>query len=107
MNSFDVLHSLLARLSLIVMWMWFAVVHLVLFQFGLFALWWLQIPPQKLCAQFLEFVQSLPVLLAGVMGVSVLTILSLWVWMLRKIYAKIAVSYLFKDINEQIKNITL
>jgi hypothetical protein len=96
--------SLIARLSLLVMWLTFALFHLALLVVGLYALWWLQIPPQQLGERFLSFVHSLPAAIAGVLGVSALTILVLWIKLWRRIYGKITTPYLFRDIDTQVRD---
>jgi hypothetical protein len=99
-DKFDFLRSLLARLSLVIMWLTVFVFHLTLFVLALVALWFFQIPPQTLVAQFLAFAQSLHAAIASLIGVSVLTVLVLWVKLWMRIYGAVITPYLFRDIDE-------
>jgi hypothetical protein len=81
------------------MWLTFAVFHLGLLVLLLCVVWWNQILPKELLGQFFVFAQSLPAAIAGVIGLSVLAILGLWIKLWRKIYGKITTQYLFRDID--------
>ncbi len=96
--------SLVQRLSLIVMWLVIAVIHLTLIVITITVLWWLQIPPETLAGRFALFARSLPVALAGGLGLSALTILALWVRLCRKAYAKVTTPFLFRDANEIVRS---
>ena len=102
-TTFDYLHTLLMRLGLVVMWLTFTVFHLTVFVLGLVVLWWLRIPPERLVEQFLTFAQSLHVAIAGLFGISVLTLLAIWVRLWRRIYGKVITPYLFRDITEYMR----
>ncbi|HYS88531.1 MAG TPA: hypothetical protein VEN78_26540 [Bradyrhizobium sp.] len=102
-STFDILRALLLRLSMVVMWLTFFVFHLTLFVLAVVALWWLRIPPETLVEQLASFAQSLSAALAGLVGLSALTILGLWVKLWRRVYGKVVTPYLFRDIDEYIR----
>lgn len=89
---------------MVVMWLTFAVFHLTLFVVALVALWWLQIPPETLVERFVSFAQSLHVAVAGLFGLSVATILALWVKLWRRVYGKVITPYLFRDVDEVMRS---
>ena len=97
-STFDYLHTLLVRLSMVVMWLTFFVFHLTLFVLAVVALWWLRIPLETPVEQLASFAQSLPAALAGLFGLSALTVLGLWVTLRRRVYGKVVTPYLFRDI---------
>ncbi len=102
-STFDYLHTLLMRLSMVVMWLTFFVFHLTLFVLAVVALWWLRIPLETPVEQLASFAQSLPAALAGLFGLSALTILGLWVKLWRRAYGKVVIPYLFRDIDEHMR----
>lgn len=99
-SHFDYLNLLLMRLSMLVMWLTFFVFHLTIFVLALVTLWWVQIPPETLFEQLAQFAQSRSAAIVGLLGVSALTILALWVKVWRKAYSKIVTPYLFRDADE-------
>ena len=86
------------------MWLTFAVFHLALFVVALIVLWSLQIPPQRLVEQFVSFAQSLHIAVAGLFGLSVATILALWVKVWRRVYGKLITPYLFCGVDEVMRS---
>ena len=102
-STFDYLHTLLMRLSMVVMWLTFFVFHLTFFVLAVVALWWLRIPLETPVEQLASFAQSLPAALAGLFGLSVFTILGLWVKLWRRIYGKVVIPYLFRDMDEYMR----
>lgn len=103
MQMIDALHSLLLRLSIIMMWLTVALVHLALFLILFATVWYFEIPPRILLERFFGFVQSLPVAIAGVLGVSALTILLLWLKLCRIVFGKLTTPFLFRDIDANVR----
>lgn len=104
LSPIDFVYLLVRRLAVLVMWLTFAVFHLALFVIALVALCALQIPPQTLVEQFVAFAQSLHAAVAGLFGLSVLTILVLWVKLWRRVYGKLITPYLFRDVDEAMRS---
>lgn len=93
---------LLAGVARVVMWLAFAVFHLILAVSALFLLWWWQVPP----SQFLGFLASIPddkhvqwIALAGCSGAS---ILALYCWCWKRIYTKLTTPYIFRGARQAV-----
>ena len=80
------------------MWLTFISFHLILVVIGLLVLWWLQVQPESIQQWFLSVVESRPVAVLGFVGVSVATVLVLYVKAWRKLYAKLTTPYIFRGL---------
>lgn len=105
MNHIDLLHTLIQRLSIVLMWTVFAVLHLFLLVVGLFALWISQVDPtvfaEKTAALYHR--ANLPTVFAvlGILGVSASTMAVVYVRLWKKMYSWLLVPFLFKDADRE------
>jgi len=86
-----------ARLSVHVMWLTFAVFHLSLVVAGLFLLWWYQLSPEQVATFLVSELDSSSARVFGWFGISVATLLFLYVRLWRKLYARMTMRYFFSD----------
>jgi len=102
-EPFEFLHSLLMRLSLVIMWLACLVFHLTLLVFFLTAAWFWQISPETVG----EFATYLFQRLHGANFLAVLAFLGVsgglalywYVRLWRKLYGTLVVPFLFRDID--------
>lgn len=102
-ERFDFLHSLLMRLSLVVMWLVCAVFHLTLLVFFLTASWFWQISPETIEEFATYLFQRLHgatfLAVVGFLGVSGSLALYWYIRLWRKLYGALVLPFLFRDID--------
>lgn len=99
-QAIDVLFTMTARLSNVVMWLAFAVAHLALACAALLALWAWQVTPAAALAWFHTWQNSMPVAALAFVGVSVLSVLSAYLWVIRKLHQRLGTSWLFAHLTK-------
>jgi hypothetical protein len=106
-QPFEFLHSLLGRLSLVIMWLACAVFHLALIVVFLTAAWFWQIAPETVEGFAIDLFQRMhgATLLAavGLLGVSGGLALYWYIRFWRKIYGALVTPFLFRDIDDAFK----
>lgn len=103
-QAIDVLFTMTARLANVVMWLAFAVAHLALVCVALLAMWAFQVTPKDALEWFQTWQNSMPVAALAFVGVSVLSVLSAYLWVLRKLHQHVGSSWLFAHL---IKGVSL
>ena len=98
-DPLSLLHSLLLRVSLLLMWTIFAVFHLGLALTGFFLIWITGETPATLSAAFLNTIQSTAVSVLGLLGMSLVGILTLYIQLWRMAYRALVTPFIFNDIN--------
>lgn len=101
-EAIDVLFTMTARLANVVMWLAFAVAHLALVCVALLAMWAFQVTPTDALAWFQTWQNSMPVAALAFVGVSVLSVLSAYLWVLRKLHRHVGTSWLFQYLIESV-----
>lgn len=79
MTESEMVHTLLARLTLVVATLAFIALNLALATLGLLALWAWQVEPQAVLDGLLQFAQSRGGILLGLAGLSLATLLGMWI----------------------------
>jgi hypothetical protein len=83
-QAIEVMFSILARLSALVMWVLIALVHLGLLLVLLAGCWLFGVTAADVAAAYVQLRQTMPVEELSFVGVSVGTLLAGWLWFLRK-----------------------
>lgn len=99
-QAIDVLFTMTARLANVVMWLAFAVAHLTLVSAALLAMWAFQVTPKDALVWFQTWQNSMPVATLAFVGVSVLSALSAYFWVLRKLHRHLGSSWLFAHLTK-------
>lgn len=99
-QAVTVMFSMQARLAALVMWLLVALVHIGLLAIASILVWAFQIQPTEVLAWSQELLQSMPVSVLTAVGVSFLSLLGAYLWVLRWVHAKVGsgwlVTYLLK-----------
>jgi len=102
MDPFNILNNIIQRLSILVLWLIFAVFHLTLLMIATIVIWSMSITPAQIATTITTAFQQEPVATAaetlGFLGLSVPALAWAYVRIWRKIYASLATSYLLKDL---------
>lgn len=85
-QAIEVLFSMLARLSALVVWVLIALVHLGLLLVLLAGCWLFGVTAADVAAAYVRLRQTMPVEVLSFLGVSAGTLLAGWLWMLRKVH---------------------
>jgi len=93
-QALNVLFSMLARLSALVMWILIALVHLALLVLALAACWLMGVTAADVTTAYLHMRQTMPVEVLSFVGVSAGTLFAAWLWMLRKMHKASAGTWL-------------
>ena len=103
MQLVELLHAVLLQLSVVVMWLTFAIFNFFLILLALLIFWLLSITPTQLFAWVGSFYQSshlgIAVSAFALFGASLATALYWYSLLWRKAYSSIVTPYLFKDID--------
>ena len=103
MQLVELLHAVLLQLSVVVMWLTFAIFNFALILLALLFFWLLSITPTELFAWVDGFYQSahlgIFVSTLALFGASLATVLYWYSRLWRKAYSAIVTPYLFKDID--------
>jgi len=81
------------------MWLYFLVFHLLLAVTGLAALWWFQILPEQLARFLVSIAESWPIHWLGLLGLTALGCLGLYIRYWRRAFQAIAIAHLFGEPN--------
>jgi hypothetical protein len=106
-STVDLLHSLLQRLSLVVMWAVFAIFHASVILAFLFFVWLFEVSPTSIAETATAAYQRMhgPILLsiAGLLGLSVLVAIRYYILAWRKLYGRIVVPFLWRDVDRHLR----
>jgi hypothetical protein len=95
-QAIEVMFSMLARLSALVVWVLIALVHLGLLLVLLAGCWLFGVTAADVAAAYMRLRQTMPVEVLSFLGVSAGTLLAGWVWFLRKAHQASAGLWLTK-----------
>lgn len=102
--SGEVAISLIKRVSLLVMWAWFAIFHISIVQAGLCVAWYYEVGPTRIAATIaaLYHASTTTTLLAvgGLLGLSALAIWKYYVRIWRKAWSSVTTPYVFREIDD-------
>ena len=96
------LESILRRMGVLVMWLWFIVFHLAISQAVLIAAWYYEAGPQHLAATIAAFYQWSPAAtilgIVGILGLSGWVITKFYVRLWRRAYSAATTPFLFREL---------
>lgn len=101
-QAIEVMFSMLARLSALVVWVLIALAHLGLLLILLAGCWLFGVTAADVASAYLRLRQTMPVEVLSFLGVSAGTLFAGWIWFLRKAHRATAglwlTNYLMRDL---------
>ncbi len=102
-GSVELLWRIVIRLSSLLVWLAIALAHVAAVVLLIAVLWWAQVTPQQIEDAALQTLRATTAAFLGFAGLSLATLLSAWVWLLRKLHRLIGcgklLAYLLPEVS--------